>query len=58
MNLNPKIKAALAAALAVDGAAFLSAWNGTTTWHEAVGVAIGSAITVAIGYLTPAPAAA
>lgn len=57
MNLNPKIRAALVAALAVDGAAFLSAWNGTTTWHEAVGVVIGSAFTLAVGYLTPAPPA-
>lgn len=53
LPLTNKIKAALAAALAVDGAAFLSAWGGSTTWHEALGVVIGSAFTLAIGYLTP-----
>lgn len=53
--LNPKIKAALVALLIGDGASFLGAWNGTITWHVALGVVFGSLITTVAGYLTPAP---
>lgn len=51
LKLHPKIAAALAAAVTVDGASVLAAWNGTVTWHETIGVIIGSAVTTAAGYL-------
>lgn len=54
--LNPKIKAALAALIIGDGASALAAWNGSITWHVALGVIFGSLITTVAGYLTPAPA--
>jgi hypothetical protein len=55
LTIHPKVAASLVAALTVDGAAFLGAWNGRTTWHEAIGVAVGPTITVVVGYLTPSP---
>lgn len=51
LKLHPKIAAALASALAVVGASALGSWNGTITWHETIGVALGAAVAVATGYL-------
>lgn len=43
----------VAGAITSDGAALLSAWNGTTTWHEAIGVWIGSGIMLAAALIDP-----
>ncbi len=53
--LNPKIRAALAASIVADAASALAAWNGTVTWHETIGVVVGSVVALVAGYLTPAP---
>jgi hypothetical protein len=52
-QLHPKVKTALAAGIAAVGASSLGAWNGTTTWHETAGLAVGAAIAVITAYLTP-----
>lgn len=43
----------LAGAAASAGAATLSAWNGATTWHEAIGVYIGLAFALGGALIDP-----
>lgn len=51
--LRPIVKVALYTGIAGTGASVLAAWNGTVTWHETIGVAIGAAIAVIGGYFAP-----
>ena len=44
LTLHPKFKTALGVAIAGDGAFALSVYGGTGTWHEFVGVVIGSVL--------------
>lgn len=49
-SLGNTARGLIATALAGDAAAILSAWNATTTWHEAIGV-VGMSIFVLAGAL-------
>lgn len=52
-HLGSTARGLLAAAITGDGAACLSAWNGGTTWHEALGVIFGSLIVLAGALIDP-----
>lgn len=51
LALEPKIKAAAAAMLALDTASFLAALNGSTSWKDALVAIIGIDLPVIVGYL-------
>lgn len=51
LALEPKIKAVAAAALILDGATVLAAWNGTVGWHDAIGAILAIDIPAIAGYL-------
>lgn len=50
-QLNPKIAAALATALGLDGATILGALNGDLTWRQAAVALVGLDLPVLVGYL-------
>jgi hypothetical protein len=50
-KLNPKIAAALAAALALDGGTIIDELNGTITLREALVAVVGLDLPVLVGYL-------
>jgi hypothetical protein len=50
-KLNPKIAAALATALTLDGATIVGALNGDLTWRQAAVALIGLDLPVLVGYL-------
>lgn len=52
-NLGNVARGLVAGTLTADGAALLSAWNGSTTWHEAVGVIFGTLIVLAGALIDP-----
>lgn len=49
------LKAKTLAAAAVAGTAFplLGAWNNTTSWHVAIGIAAAADVTAFLGWLVP-----
>lgn len=49
-QLHPKVKAALGLGITAVGASAVSAWDGKTTWHDTIGVAIGALVAVIGGY--------
>lgn len=52
-SLGNTSRGLIAGAITADGAALLSAWNGTTTFHEAVGVIFGSLVMLAGALIDP-----
>lgn len=64
MRIRPSLgtvqRGLLAGAVLADGGALLAAWNGTSSWHVAVGVIGGNAIALVAALIdpgTPPPAA-
>lgn len=53
LSLGNVARGLVAGAVTADGAALLSAWNGTTTYHEALGVIFGSLIMLAGALIDP-----
>lgn len=52
-SLGNTARGLVAGAVVADGGALLSAWNGTTTYHEALGVIFGSLIMLAGALIDP-----
>lgn len=51
LKLEPKIKAAAAAMLALDAASIIAALNGSTSWRDALVAIVGIDLPVLVGYL-------
>lgn len=48
-----KAKALIAAAVSGTFAPLLLAWNGTSSWHVAIGIAAAADVTAFLGWLIP-----
>lgn len=53
LSLGNTSRGQLAGALTAVGAALLSAWNGATTWHEAIGVIFGVGVVLGAALIDP-----